>query len=121
MDQRYRIWRVWHLVVLLDCKIGATQSDSLSGRSPVVLPAEERVPWTVAARAQRYKQHSYFIFSAFVLVAFVVAGIRRIADFWTPIPEERAYYWPGRQASNENPEAEGVDMENPEGGEGAEA
>ena len=93
----------------------------LSGRSPVVLPAEERVPWTVAARAQRYKQHSYFIFSAFVLVAFVVAGIRRIADFWTPIPEERAYYWPGRQASNEKPEAEGVDMENPEGGEGAEA
>ena len=65
----------------------------LSGRSPVVLPAEERVPWTVAARAQRYKQHSYFIFSAFVLIAFVVAGLRRMADFWTPIPEERAYYW----------------------------
>ena len=92
----------------------------LSGRSPVVLPAEERVPWTVAARAQRYKQHSYFIFSAFVLIAFVVAGLRRIADFWTPIPEERAYYWPGRQASNEKPKAEGVDMENPEGAEGAE-
>ena len=93
----------------------------LSGRSPVVLPAAERVPWTVAARAQRYKQHSYFVFSAFVLIAFVLAGFRRIADFWTPIPEERAYYWPGRQASNETPEAEGVDMENPEGGEGAEA
>ena len=93
----------------------------LSGRSPVVLPAEERVPWTVAARAQRYKQHSYFIFSAFVLVAFVLAGFRRIADFWTPIPEERAYYWPGRQASNEKPKAEGVEMENPEGAEGGEA
>ena len=89
----------------------------LAGRAPVVLPAEERVPWDVAARAQRYKQHSYFIFSAFVLVAFVVAGFRRIADFWTPIPEERAYYWPGRQASNETPDAEGVDMENPEGAE----
>ena len=42
--------------------------------SPVVLPAR-RVPWTVAARAQRYKQHSYFIFSVFILVAFVVAGL----------------------------------------------
>ncbi len=93
----------------------------LAGRAPIVLPAEERVPWTVAARAQRYKQHSYFIFSAFVLMAFVVAGFRRIADFWTPIPEERAYYWPGRQASNETPDAEGVDMEDAEGAEGADA
>jgi len=93
----------------------------LAGRSPIVLPAEERVPWDVSARAQRYKQHSYFIFSAFVLVAFVIAGIRRMADFWTPIPEERAYYWPGRQASNETPDAEGVEMEDAEGAEGAEA
>ena len=95
----------------------------LSGRSPVVLPVEERVPWVVAARAQRYKQHSYFVFSVFALIAFVVAGIRRMADFWTPIPEERAYYWPGRQASNESPKAEGVEMENAEGsggGDGAE-
>ena len=95
----------------------------LSGRSPVVLPVEERVPWGVAARAQRYKQHSYFVFSVFALIAFVVAGIRRMADFWTPIPEERAYYWPGRQASNESPKAEGVEMENAEGsggGDGAE-
>ena len=56
------------------------------------------------------------------MIAFVVAGIRRVADFWTPIPEERAYYWPGRQASNESPKAEGVEMENAEGGDaGAEA
>ena len=87
----------------------------LAGRAPVVLPTEERVSWAIAARAQRYKQHSYFIFSAFVLMAFVISGFRRIADFWTPIPEERAYYWPGRQASNETPKAEGIDMENPEG------
>ncbi len=92
----------------------------IAGRSPIVLPLEERVPWITAARAQRYKQHSYFIFCAFVLLSLLITGLRRITDFWTPIPEERAYYWPGRQASNATPKAEGVEMENAEGG-GAEA
>ena len=87
----------------------------LAGRAPVVLPTDERVPWEISARAQRNKEHSYFIVSVFVLLSMFIAGLRRIGDFWTPIPEERAYYWPGRQASNEGEEAEGVELEDAEG------
>ena len=90
----------------------------LAGRAPIVLPADERVSWDIAAAAQRYKQHSYFILSVFILISMVIAGFRRIADFWTPIPEERAYYWPGRQAENQDQEADGVELED-SGGEAA--
>ena len=83
----------------------------LAGRSPVVLPSDKRVAWEVSADAQRYKQHSYFIFAVFILLTLVIGGFRRISDFWTPIPEERAYYWPGRQASNDAQEADGVELE----------
>ena len=82
----------------------------LSGRAPIVLSSNERVSWEISAEAQRYRQHSYFVVSCFVLLAFGITGLRRIADFWTPVPEERAYYWPGRQASNESQDAEGVEL-----------
>jgi hypothetical protein len=89
----------------------------LAGRAPIILPSEKRVTWDVSADAQRYKQHSYFIFACFILLTLVIRGFRRITDYWTPIPEERAYYWPGRQASNESQEAEGVELDD-SGGEG---
>ena len=40
-----------------------------------------------------------------------------MANFWSPIPEERTYYWPGRQADNEMSEPEGVELEGAGGGE----
>ena len=90
----------------------------LSGRAPIVLSSEDRVSWEISAEAQRYRQHSYFVVSCFILLSFGVVGFRRIADYWTPIPEERAYYWPGRQASNEGQDADGVELN--DSGEGAE-
>ena len=46
---------------------------------------------------------------------FLLAGIRRWPDFWSRTPQERAYYWPGRQAKNEQDGPEGVDVEGAEG------
>ena len=83
----------------------------LSGRAPVVLSSDERTTWAISAEAQRYKQHSYFILSCFILLTFGIAGFRRIADFWTPIPEERAYYWPGRNGGKNEQAAEGVELD----------
>lgn len=67
----------------------------LHGRKPVFLPAKEAPPWAVAQLAQRaYLQGGFLVgLAAFLLVAGV--GLRRLRDLWTPIPKERADYWPG--------------------------
>ena len=83
----------------------------LGGRSPIVLPTANRKSWEISAEAQRSKQHSYFIAFTAILIGFVLLGLRRVRDFWSPIPEERAYYWPGRQASNDVSAPEGVELE----------
>ncbi|MEC7983867.1 MAG: hypothetical protein VX278_01805 [Myxococcota bacterium] len=88
---------------------------SLSGRSPIVSLGEKRLSWGIAAETQRSKQHSYFIVAVSTLFLFLLAGIRRWPDFWSRTPQERAYYWPGRQAKNEQDEPEGVDVEGAEG------
>jgi hypothetical protein len=88
----------------------------LAGRAPIVLPFKERAAWDVAASAQRSLQHSYFIVSFFILAGFLLIGVRRWPDFWMRTPEERAFYWPGRQSKQEDPEPEGVELEG-QGGE----
>lgn len=82
----------------------------LAGRGAIVLPQPERTTWAVASQAQRAKEHSLFIISTFILFGIFLSGLRRIADFWTRTPEERAYYWPGRQAKNDEPDPEGVEV-----------
>ena len=94
----------------------------LNGRSPIALPIAERLEWDISARSQRSSEHSIFIVALFVLLFFVISGFRRIGDYWMRTPEERAYYWPGRQSSQDGPKPEGMDMEGAgaEGAEGAE-
>ena len=88
----------------------------LNGRSPIVLPIKDRLIWDISAQAQRSLEQSYFIIALFILLSFGILGVRRVHDFWMRTPEERAYYWPGRQNSQEEPKPEGVDLEgqNPE-------
>ena len=86
----------------------------LAGRGPIVLPQPERADWEVSSQAQRAKEHALFIVSTFILFGIFLTGLRRISDFWTRTPEERAYYWPGRQAKNDDPTPEGVDVEGAE-------
>jgi hypothetical protein len=46
-----------------------------------------------------------------IMFGFLIFGIRRLPDLWTRTPEERAYYWPGRQSQEEqeNVDPEGVE------------
>ena len=84
----------------------------LAGRAPIVLPAKDRFPWEQSALAQRAREHSAFILSFFIMSGFCIVGIRRVPDFWMQTPEERAYYWPGRQSKqDEGQDPEGVDLE----------
>ena len=87
----------------------------LSGRSPVVSVGKKRLSWEQSAEVQHARQHSYFILAFCSLVLFCFVGIRRFPDYWTNTPQERAYYWPGRQSDNEQSEPEGVDPEAAEG------
>jgi len=83
-----------------------------AGRQPIVLPVQQRPSWTQAQMAQRARQQSSFLVGVLVLVGFVIVGFRRRADLWTRSPEERAYYWPGRQSREEQEQVdpEGIEM-----------
>ena len=43
-----------------------------------------------SARTQRSSEHSIFIISLFIILIFLVSGLRRIGDYWMRTPEERA-------------------------------
>jgi hypothetical protein len=83
----------------------------LFGRSPIVSLGEKRLSWEQSSYVQHAKQHSYFILAFSTLSMFLFVGIRRFPDYWSRTPQERAYYWPGRQADNSQDEPEGVDAE----------
>jgi hypothetical protein len=87
----------------------------LSGRAPIVSLGTSRLSWEQSANVQHARQHSYFIVAACSLCLFLFVGIRRFPDYWTNTPQERAYYWPGRQADNDQSEPEGIDAEGAEG------
>jgi hypothetical protein len=87
----------------------------LSGRAPIVSLGTSRLSWEQSAKVQHARQHSYFIVAACLLCLFLFVGLRRFPDYWTNTPQERAYYWPGRQADNDQAEPEGVDAEGAEG------
>lgn len=91
------------------------------GRTPVVLPIDENADWVFAREAQRGRQHTLFLMMLGALLGFVGLGFRRLPDLWTRTPEERAYYWPGRQSRKEQQEVdpEGIEAaaEANEGGE----
>ena len=87
----------------------------LAGRSPVVSLGKKRLTWEQSSEVQHARQHSYFIVAFSALLLFCFVGFRRFPDYWTNTPQERAYYWPGRQADNDQAEPEGVDAEAAEG------
>ena len=88
----------------------------LAGRSEIATPSRESINWATSAKAQRATQQSYFVVALLFLSGLVLLGIRRWPEFWSRIPEERAYYWPGRQADNSTSEPEGVELEGQDGG-----
>jgi hypothetical protein len=89
------------------------------GRSSIALPISESPTWSHTREAQRARQHSAFLLAFGTLLGFLILGVRRISDLWTRTPDERAYYWPGRQSQKEQEEVdpEGVEA-SAEGNEG---
>lgn len=69
-----------------------------AGRSEIVLPAAVPPTWSQTELAQRSRQHALFLASAAVVLVFFVLGLRRLADLWARVPEERVSYWPGTAA-----------------------
>ena len=67
----------------------------LHGRKPVFLPAAEPPTWAVAQLAQRAYLQGGFLVGLSVFMLVVGVGARRLRDLWTPVPKERADYWPG--------------------------
>lgn len=67
----------------------------LAGRTPIALPGPVVPTWFQASTAQRAPQHSLVLGSSAVLIALLLAGLVRIRDMWTRVPEERVAFWPG--------------------------
>ncbi len=89
----------------------------LFGRKPIALPGLEEPTWAQAAEAQRASRHGLFLGALAVLGVIGVAGLRRLSDLWTPVPEERVAYWPGPGGDAE-PGATGGPPPPPGGGKG---
>jgi hypothetical protein len=78
-----------------------------SGRASIALPTQDKVEWRHAELAQRAENQSAFTLAAAAIFMAFVMGLRRFAEFWRPIPRERADYWPAigkQQVEDETPD-----------------
>ena len=94
IGREWRAFRDWGYTVGL-----------LQGRKPVMLPAQARPSWEVAQLAQRANLQGGFLIGLAGFLLVVGAGSRRLRDLWTPIPKERADYWPGVGVDENLPQA----------------
>lgn len=74
----------------------------LTGRAPVALLGPTIPSWEQASAAQRASPHGLFLGSAAVLGLIFFAGIARLRDLWTRVPEERVEFWPGPPVEEED-------------------
>jgi len=88
----------------------------LFGRKPIAMPGRLEPGWELASEAQRASRHGVFLGALALLSALLVAGLRRLSDLWTPVPEERVAYWPGRGGQGD--QAGGAPLPPPGGGKG---
>jgi len=90
----------------------------LSGRKPIALLGYAAPQWGQVSAAQRAGYQSLFVGALALLSVLSLAGIRRVRDLWTTVPEERVDFWPGQTAEDEEEEAPAAPGELPaEGGE----
>ncbi len=75
---------------------------SHAGRSDIVLTSRTVPTWQQIEVAQRTRQQGLFLGSMTILIVLLAAGLRRLPDLWTRVPEERIAYWPGK-AQSEGP------------------
>ena len=68
----------------------------MSGRKPIVVPADNRPTWELTKAAHRSDYQGLVIGALAILLVVFLLGVRRIPDLWAKVPEERVDYWPGR-------------------------
>jgi hypothetical protein len=73
----------------------------LAGRAPIALPGLTVPTWFQVSTAQRAPQHSLVLGAFAVLVTMISAGLVRLRDVWTRVPEERVDFWPGPPKEDE--------------------
>jgi hypothetical protein len=73
----------------------------LAGRSPIVLPGVVTPTWAQVTAAQRAAPHSMVLGASAALLVLLAAGIVRLRDLWSRVPEERVDFWPGPPPSDE--------------------
>ena len=89
----------------------------LSGRKPIALLGFEEPTWAQVSAAQRAGYQGLFLGGLALLSVLMFAGIRRVRDLWTTVPEERVDFWPGQTYGDEEEEGAAPKGEVPEGGE----
>jgi hypothetical protein len=82
----------------------------LAGRSPIALPGVTVPTWDQVVMAQRAIQQSIFLGSVTLLFVFVAAGLGRVRDLWTRVPEERVEFWPGPPQEEQGSEDDMADL-----------
>ncbi len=88
-----------NLAVVLQGRVGTAPYgyavDVRSARSPIAVARAAAPSWWQVAWAQRaHVQATLYAALVFLAVAFAM-GLARVRDLWTPVPRERASYWPG--------------------------
>ena len=71
--------------------------------TPIVLPTKAEPSRMQGLSAHRAWSHGGFLFFSLIGIGLSLIGFRRLPDLWTPIPEERAAYWPGRRQDQAGP------------------
>lgn len=64
-------------------------------RSPIALPRPTPPSIEATLWAQRAMEQALLLASFLIIGIGVLAGLRRLPDLWSRVPEERANYWPG--------------------------
>ena len=79
-------------------------------RAPLAIPGKVDVISEQVASAHRWTPHGLFLAGSGMMMLLVLAGLRRVPDLWSRVPEERADYWPGVPPPEQEGAVDGPDM-----------
>ena len=66
----------------------------LHGRAPLLAVGSQAPRWATALVARRADAQAVFLLSGAVLLLIAGAGLRRVRDLWSAVPEEPVTWWP---------------------------
>ena len=66
----------------------------LDSRAPLLAVGSQEPRWTSALIARRADAQAVFLLSCATLLLIVSAGLWRVRDLWSAVPEEPVTWWP---------------------------